>query len=334
MRAAIAEDMGQLWDVARPTLWRFAEYFARDEQSFTVLRHFTHFLVRAVHHAPEQVETLLLDLIPRARRETEPRGDRIIEGVGNLIAVLWVKYEQPRSRQLLTDWQTDLAAHAPELSRAAATLRDTVILGYGTTNEADIRLRRNAQRLAGEFVEASAAALERYIALDAGSRTDKDHEAVRAAARLLDNVGDQLYFSSGAFRANDKEEPTGLVTAESKKAFLNETAGMLRRIGDVGTPNTIYYLIDLLASLRLADPSRVFDLVAHALLDAGRMHGFQFESLGADRFVEVVGIFLADHRDIFNDQPRRAKLIECLDAFVEAGWPKARRLLYRLPELL
>jgi hypothetical protein len=334
VRAAIAEDIGQLWDVARPTLWRFAEYFARDEQSFTVLRHFTHFLVRAAHHAPEQVETLLLDLIPRARRETEPRGDRIIEGVGNLIAVLWVKYEQPRSRQLLTDWQTDLAAHAPELSRAAATLRDTVILGYGTTNEADIRLRRNAQRLAGEFVEASAAALERYIALDAVSRTDKDHEAVRAAARLLDNVGDQLYFSSGAFRANDKEEPTGLVTAESKKAFLDETGGMLRRIGDVGTPHTIYYLIDLLASLRLADPSRVFDLVAHALLAAGRMHGFQFESLGADRFVEVVGIFLADHRDIFNDQPRRAKLIECLDAFVEAGWPKARRLLYRLPELL
>ena len=71
-----------------------------------------------------------------------------------------------------------------------------------------------------------------------------------------------------------------------------------------------------------------------AELGAGRMHGFQFESLGADRFVEVVGIFLADHRDIFNDQPRRAKLIECLDAFVEAGWPKARRLLYRLPELL
>src|SRR5262249_1181706 len=145
------------------------------------------FLVRAVHHAPEQVETLVLELIPRARQETEPHGDRIIEGIGNIIAVLWVKYEQPRSRQLLNDWQTDLVAHAPELGRAAATLRDTVILGYGTTNDADIRLRRNAQRLAGEFVEVSATALERYIALDPASRTENDHEAVRAAARLLDN---------------------------------------------------------------------------------------------------------------------------------------------------
>lgn len=334
VRAAIANDLGQLWDVARPTLWRFAEYFARDEQNFVVLQRFTGFLVRAVHHAPEQVETLLLELIPRARREAEPDGDRIIEGIGNLVAILWLKYELPRSRQLLTEWQADLAGHLPELGRAAATLRDTVIQGYGTTNEADTRLRRNAQSLAAEIVEASAAVLERYMARDANSRTDKDHEAVQTAARLLDNVGDQLYFTSGAFKANPEEQPSGLVTAESKKAFLDDIGEMLHRIGDVGTPHTIYYLIDLLASLRLADPQRTFDLVAHALLNAGRMHGFQFESLGADRFVEVIGIFLADHRDIFNDPSRRAKLIECLDAFVEAGWPKARRLLYRLPELL
>jgi hypothetical protein len=334
VRASVADGMGKLWEFARDTLWRLADCLGRDEQSFAVLQRFAGFLVRAVHHAPEQVETLVIELMPRARRETEPHGDRIIEAIGNLIAILWLRYEQPRSRQLLTDWQTDLVAHEAELNRAAATLRDTVILGYDTTNEADIQMRRNAQRLALEFVEASAPVIEQYIAMAPASRTEADHQAARAAAHLLNNVGDQLYFSSGAFRANEKEEPTGLVTAESRKAFLDETAELLRRIGDVGTPHTIYYLIDLLASLRSADPPQVFDLVAHALLDAGRMHGFQFESLGADRFVEVVGIFLADHRDIFNDQSRRAKLIECLDAFVEAGWPKARRLLYRLPELL
>ena len=66
----------------------------------------------------------------------------------------------------------------------------------------------------------------------------------------------------------------------------------------------------------------------------GRSLEYQFESLGADRFVEMVEIFLADHRDIFVDQKRREVLIACLDAFVEAGWSKARRLLYHLPELL
>jgi hypothetical protein len=83
-----------------------------------------------------------------------------------------------------------------------------------------------------------------------------------------------------------------------------------------------------------ANPPRVFDLVAHALLNAGRKWGYELEALGADRFVNVVGVFLADHREIFKDSARRDNLIACLDAFVEVGWPSARRLLYRLPELL
>jgi hypothetical protein len=56
--------------------------------------------------------------------------------------------------------------------------------------------------------------------------------------------------------------------------------------------------------------------------------------LGADRFVGMIGRFLADYRSLFTNDDRREKLVACLDAFMEAGWPAARRLLYRLPELL
>jgi len=176
--------------------------------------------------------------------------------------------------------------------------------------------------------------MQRIMAMETASRTEADTSEFQAAARLIDNVGDQLYFSSGAFRANQNEQPSGLVTIESRRAFFNETVDILHRIGDVGSPHTIYHLLDLFSLLREIDPERMFDLYSHSLLVAGRMYGFQFESLGADRFVDIIGVFLADHREIFNDQDRRQKLIECLDVFVEAGWPKARRLLYRLPELL
>jgi hypothetical protein len=334
VRAAVADDIGRLWHFDKPALWRFAEHIAKHESSFVVLRNFTAFLSRAVHSEPKKIEALIVDLIPRARSETDAHGDSIIEGIGNQVTILWLRYELADSRELLDSWLTDLVAHAPELNRVAATLRDIVILGYESGKEEDNRLRRNALRLARELVDATTAELQRYMAIDVASRTDHDHQAAREAARLLDNVAIQFYFSSGAFRANEKEKATGLVTIESKKAFLDETEDILRRIGDVATPHTIYYLIDLLAALRAVDPSRVFDLASHALLNGGRLHGFQFESLGADRFVEIVGIFLADHREIFNDQARREALIKCLDAFVEAGWPKARRLLYRLPELL
>jgi hypothetical protein len=90
-----------------------------------------------------------------------------------------------------------------------------------------------------------------------------------------------------------------------------------------------------LGYLTPANPALVFDLVARALLGGGKRHNFQFESLGADRFVEIVGLFLADHRELFSaDERRRKDLVSCLEVFTEAGWPAARRLLYRLPELL
>jgi hypothetical protein len=48
----------------------------------------------------------------------------------------------------------------------------------------------------------------------------------------------------------------------------------------------------------------------------------------------MIGRFLADHRSLFDDDSRRQILVRCLDMFIEVGWPSARRLLYRLPELL
>jgi hypothetical protein len=109
---------------------------------------------------------------------------------------------------------------------------------------------------------------------------------------------------------------------------------MVQHIGDMGMSHTIYHLVELLDFLRPADPEAVFDLIAHALLKGGVRHGYQFESLATDRFVAIVGVFLADYRGIFANADRLEKLIACLDIFVDAGWPAAWRLLYRLPELL
>jgi hypothetical protein len=58
-------------------------------------------------------------------------------------------------------------------------------------------------------------------------------------------------------------------------------------------------IIDLLDFLRPADPVGAFDLIAHALLKGGARHGYQFESLAINRFVAIVGVYLADHRGIF-----------------------------------
>jgi hypothetical protein len=82
------------------------------------------------------------------------------------------------------------------------------------------------------------------------------------------------------------------------------------------------------------NPELSFDLFGHALTTSGCKQGFQLESLGTDVLVRIVSRCLADYEYIFRDERRRKLLIECIDIFVEAGWPAALRLLYRLPDAL
>ena len=220
------------------------------------------------------------------------------------------------------------------MSHALDSIRDGLVLGYGRHDEGQAAIRRRCQQFAARVVEATASGLERYFALAPEERNEEDNRRAPLTAKLLDHAGDEFYFASGAFRGQQRDGDSVLASDDLKRAFLEDNAATFHRIGDVGTPHTIYHLVELLEFLIPADPERVFDLVAHALLAAGRSQGYQFESLGADRFVETIGRFLADYRGLFEDQGRRDQLVRCLDAFVEAGWPAARRLLYRLPELL
>ena len=166
------------------------------------------------------------------------------------------------------------------------------------------------------------------------TRTFEHDETGKISAGIINSIAEQLYFGSGAFRGSPRTEKVGLDKVEAKRAFLTDTREILHRIGDVGLPATIHRLVDLLDFLAPGDPALAFDLVAHALLKAGKRHGYQFELLGADRFVQVIGRLLADNREIFVDAARRHVLIHCLDVFNEVGWPAARRLVYRLPDLL
>jgi hypothetical protein len=259
----------------------------------------------------------------------------LLEQIGSLVALLWISHGSEPARRVLEGWLADAPNFEPELGHAIATSREALVLRYGSKDQRDADITHRAQELAAWTVEATAGGFEAYLNRVAGTvPSNADKARGTMFAKLLNNISDEIYFASGAFRSSQGQEPT-LTNDDAKRAFLSDMYPTLRRIADAGTPATIYHLIELLEFLIPVDPARVFDLVAHALLGAGRRHGYQFESLGAERFVTVIGRFLADYRHIFtSDDAQRQKLIDCLDAFMEAGWPAARRLLYRLPELL
>ena len=142
------------------------------------------------------------------------------------------------------------------------------------------------------------------------------------------------YSSAPAHSANNLVHASPIQTDAGKQRFVNDVQQMIRRLGNIAIAFTVYQLVQLLDFLLPGEPAVCFDLFTHALTMSGRRHGFHGESFGVDVLVRIVSRCLADYDYIFRDTARRDSLIACLDIFIEAGWPAALRLLYRLPDSL
>ncbi len=156
-----------------------------------------------------------------------------------------------------------------------------------------------------------------------------DLRAVRNIAQVIDTIGAEIYFASGAFRGND-DEPK--VTKEQRGRLYREAGTILDRLADVPLAPVTHHLLETLEACIEFDPRGVFQRISRAVR-GGKQGGYQLDNLAAGLFVSLVERYLAEYRTLFQrHEDMRKNLIEMLDLFVDAGWPKARQLTYGLHE--
>ncbi len=162
----------------------------------------------------------------------------------------------------------------------------------------------------------------------------QDQDKAKSLLQLLDGIGDEVYFASGAYDSKRQGEPGAVraVKPESER-FYREAAVILDELAETGLPSVAHHLVETLEFFIPLDPRGVFLRIGH-ILRAGQQGGYQYESLAADRIVKLVERYLADYRALLReDSECRQILIEILDTFVQAGWPSALRFTYRLEEI-
>ena len=321
----------RLWDLDRDGFWGRLKDRLKEEANTRVLEYIVNRVLGHVLRAsPEVVESLILGLLKRPLGDGKRR-TRLHSVVARLLAALWIRYERSDARAVVQAWATDPARYHEELGGILSTMRAAFVVGLtGAKKPGDDALRHRALELAVLIVDAASQGLAAH---NAGEVTNRDDNSdATDLARLLNTACLKLYFASGA--GDDAKEANGPTSGSGLDVFFIEAGPLLERIGDCATPHTVYYLLKLLEFLLPVDPARAFDLMSHALQSGGKRTGFHFEPLGADLIVRLVGVLLADHKEIFENEKRRTALIQCLEIFMDAGWPAAQRLLYRLPELV
>jgi hypothetical protein len=226
VRMSVATRINALWLSDREFMWQLVECVVSDESNGSVLSFFANsVLARLVHSDPERVEALTIKLSGRPCGE-EARGN-LREQIGSLIAILWVSHQRPRARAIIEAWLNRIVESDEELDHAIAMLRGAVILGYESRDDKDIQIRRRSIDLANRVSEVTATNLAAFFAHP--TKDTPEQTVATVSAKLLGNVLNQFYFSSGAFRhggANDDEDG-GLSSIEIQREFLKETAPIL-----------------------------------------------------------------------------------------------------------
>jgi hypothetical protein len=315
-------------------MWELIDGFVATETDPKALASLAIFLFRAAGAEPEKIIGLVQSLLARTDLPNGDERDIFRERIGSLVFRLWLHHNRVEAKQIVHKWLEDRPKFKTELRSGIFSIRDVLVLGYGTTDPLHQAKRVRAQSLAFDVINRAAAGLESYMTLPGAEKNDARDMEASDDAELLDTMSDQFFYAIGPSDIRNGEPPRALGDPKHRKQFLKDNLKTFQCIGDIGPPAPVHNMMQLLEFLLPGDPATVFDLTCHALTNAGKTHGYQYESLGADQFVKMIGYFLADHRDLFDDQNRRTALVQVLEAFVEAGWPSARRLLHRLPDAL
>ena len=73
--------------------------------------------------------------------------------------------------------------------------------------------------------------------------------------------------------------------------------------------------------------------MAADVVSCSKRFNYNLDSLAMNETVKLVESLLADYRVKIQDDVSIKNLVGLLDSFVEAGWPEALRLVWRLDEI-
>lgn len=342
VRLQAAQRLLVLWHVAREKMWDLAEQVARDEPHTEVLASFLHYVVPRVTWQDVEKCKAIIEIV-RARREAverddQPGRDKVAEQLGGLTAQLWCWQEEAIALEWLKAWVGDPAAHREFFTSFLSMLRGAFFARYASGEERDAGLADRSQQAAMVILEACSAAADASHAAVMGETVEgAEREAAiatyKAAESVIGHLMNQVYFGSGA-HADNREAKVGLTSPDTIHRFLVDYRPMLALLATSHEPSTHHHLVELYEFLIPGDPAGVFDALHALLTGPAAREGYHHEGLAAPVIVRMITRYIADHRSIFEDNTRRAALVEILRLFSDVGWSDALKLLYELPDLL
>ncbi len=216
-------------------------------------------------------------------------------------------------------------------------LRTALVYGDSTPEHKEIRAR--AFLLTQQLLNGAADAIGRMLSENRPREfevwIDKDKTRWLGLQAIIQEIANTVYFASGAHDMS-KDTRIGQLAEipEKSKRFYDEADGLLDDLAAVVFPGAAHRVVEMLEPFAQIDPARIFLLIEKVVNASSKKAAYNYESLAVDLIVRIVEQYLADYREqLLEDKGCRNALVNVLNMFIEAGWPSARRIAYRLEEI-
>jgi hypothetical protein len=332
VRLHVAEHLGALASTETDLAWQLADQLAGDPSAAV-----RQGLLGSFAGLAAQNRDRALELVARLSREESARATPqkgLLSAAARLLIACWVWYGAPQGRTLLEEIVGNLGAYAEIAPGLTFALRNPTTYGEMGATDPDADAVR--ARAIGAFTSLAQAGLAAFQAeLDAYQATAAgggpvDGKPLQAAGKLVDTACTELYFASGAYKnSGNGQQPR--VSEAQRERFYNEASELIDTLCDAPLPRAAHHVMQTLERSIELDPRGVLLRTGRVLQAAYTWH-YAHDQMALALFIEITQRYLAEHRELLADSGSRTSLLQSLEFFVAAGWPAARRLVYRLDE--
>ena len=327
-------------------IWRLATELRTGVRSPTV--HYLEHLYRArtrkfywelVKKVADSETNRVAEVLVKLEKKVAPRGSRRNpdDVFVPLVVGLAIAKEQRKAIEMTSRWLERPLTHAPLLSRAALSAMDFVTPKL----ICDERRKPEVARAIDWVLRAVASAARGLVELRekvSGPMNDEQTQLFREVYGVLDNVVSRVYFESGVFEHRSKnEEP---VTSEQQKMYYPTVKPLLESVldhteaskGGILLAQVAHYFMQYLNGALRLDPPGILHMAVRVVANSVAA-GYNLDSLAVQEVIKMAEVILADYRDLVQEGHGLDDLLTLLDAFADAGWPDANRLVWRLDDI-
>lgn len=237
------------------------------------------------------------------------------------------------SESILATWREDAIASAPFLAESGHWL----VMHVRPQQEPESLARARALLIG--HISAVARGLGQLKNTPPEDWNDDLQKVMRQLYHIIDDAVLRIYFAADV-EPHLKQRQEFPLDDRARERFFREALPVLQEVvrfaldpqaGMLFAP-TAHHFMELLNGVLQYDPPLALHL-ASEVVRASKPHNYTFDSMAMREVAELVQTLLADHRAEIQADASITDLLNLLDAFVEAGWPDALKLVWRLDEI-